>query len=445
MRRGPDLRMNVPLIILWLPELHEYAGLSIAVYKMTFLQNFFEAMQSLRMNVLRTLLTMLGIIIGVAALITMLSVGSGAQATIMRQIDTLGANLLMVIPRAEHNANGASVGRVRPTQLTLYDVETLRTTIPELISAAPALQGQVRLVYNNRNWSTGLNGTTAEYFFIRDWSLAGGREFSRREETGAGKVAIIGATVAERLFGEEDPIGQEVRILNASMQIIGVLTEKGQSGSGKDQDDIVFVPYKTALLRLGADSRRIAPDSVSYILAKAASNESVAAAKIAMDTALRQQHRIADGADAGFRVVDPVATMTAQRGSARTIAWLLAAIASISLIVGGISIMNIMLVSVTERTREIGLRLALGARRRDISRLFLAEALLICSLGGMIGVTTGVGSSWLIAKLLNWPILISPSTVLFALISSAAIGLFFGYFPARKAAGLLPAIALRTE
>lgn len=403
-------------------------------------------MQSLRMNVLRTLLTMLGMIIGVAALITMLSVGSGAQATIMRQIDTLGANLLMVIPRAERDVNGSTGGgRVRPTQLTLYDVEMMRTTIPEVIAAAPALQGQVRLIYNNRNWATGLNGTTADYFFIRDWLLQAGRNFSRREEEGAGKVAIIGATVAERLFGQEDPIGREVRVLNAPMQIIGVLTEKGQSGSGKDQDDIVFVPYKTALLRLGADSRKIAPDSVSYILAKAASNEVVSSAKVAIDTSLRQQHRIASDVDAGFRVVDPVAAMLAQRGSARTIAWLLAAIASISLIVGGISIMNIMLVSVTERTREIGLRLSLGARRRDISRLFLAEALLICSVGGMIGVASGIGSSWLIASVLDWPTLILPSTVLFALMSSAAIGLFFGYFPARKAAGLLPAVALRSE
>lgn len=383
---------------------------------------------------------MLGIIIGVGSLIAMISVGAGAQARVAEQIGSLGANVLMILP-----GDGASGGgHARPVHLTIGDVEAVAAAIPEVIAAAPALRGRARLVYGNRNWATRVNGTTAEYFFIRDWPLAAGRGFSRREEDGAGKVALIGATVAGRLFGGADPVGREVRVLNTPVRIIGVLAPKGQSGSGRDQDDIVFVPYATAQLRLGGAGRGVTPDTVSYILAKAASGDLVAGAKAGIEGLLRQRHRVAPGA-AGFRVTDPAAAMEAQRGSTRTIGWLLAAIASISLVVGGISIMNIMLVSVSERTREIGLRLALGARRRDISRLFLIEALLICLLGGVLGVGLGVAASWLVARLAGWPILIAPETFVAALTFAGAVGLIFGYYPARKAAGLLPATALRSE
>ncbi len=408
-------------------------------------QHILEAVESLQANMTRTSLTILGIVIGVAALIMMLSVGAGAQHTVMRQIETLGANLLMVVPSVQHNANNPRNGFVQPLQLTLRDVATIASNVPEVAVVAPALQGQARIIYSDRNWLTGINGTTAGYFFIREWPLAGGRLFFHREEENASKVAILGATVAKRLFGEADPVGQEVRVRDIPMRIIGVLIKKGQSGSGKDQDDVVFVPYRTALARINADRRKIAPDPVSYILAKASTSELVVRAKLGIDSALRQRHRFPPRVDAGFRVVDPVAQMVAQRRSARTIAWLLAAIASISLVVGGISIMNIMLVSVTERTREIGLRLALGARPRAISRLFLAESSVLCSIGGIIGVAFGIGGTSLIATLLQWPILISPAAVLLALLSSSVVGVVFGYFPARKAAGLLPAAALRAE
>ncbi len=412
---------------------------------MTIFESIRDAIQSIRANTLRSLLTMLGIIIGVGSLIAMLAVGAGAQSRVAEQIGSLGANVLMILPGPERAAVELGSDQARPVRLTRADADAVVEATPEVIAAAPSLRGQARLVNGNRNWLTSVNGTTSDYFFIRDWPLAAGRGFSRREEEGAGKVALIGATVAERLFGEEDPIGHEVRALNTPMRIIGLLTRKGLSGSGRDQDDVVFTPYTTAQLRLGTAKRGITPDTVSYILVKAASDDLIEDALVGIDGLLRQRHRVQPGAAAGFRVMDPAAVMAARRGSTRTIGWLLAAIASISLVVGGIGIMNIMLVSVTERTREIGLRLALGARRCDISRLFLIEALLICLLGGLLGVTSGIAATWLVAQLAGWPIFIAPETLLLALGFSAAVGLIFGYYPARKAAGLLPATALRSE
>ena len=305
------------------------------------------------------------------------------------------------------------------------------------------MQGQARLVAGNRNWAARINGTTADYFVIRDWPVAAGRAFSRREENRAGKVVLLGATIAEQLFGAADPVGREVRVLHTPMRVIGVLARKGESGNGRDQDDVAFVPFATARLRLGAAGGGVTPGTVSYILAKAAAPEQVTDARAGIEALLRQRHRVAPDADAGFRVTDPAAALAAQRGSERTIGWLLAAIASISLVVGGIGIMNIMLVSVAERTREIGLRLALGARRGDISRLFLIEALVICLIGGGIGIAAGVAVSSLLARLAGWPALIAPETVLAAMAFAAGVGLVFGYYPARKAAGLLPAAALR--
>ena len=408
-------------------------------------QSLADAVQSIRANVLRSFLTMLSIIIGVGALITMLSIGVGAQARVAEQIRSLGANVLIILPGAERGATGPGGERTRPVPLTVADAQAAAATVPEVTAAAPSLQFQARLVYGNRNWPTRVNGTTAEYFFIRDWPLAAGRGFSRREETGARKVVLIGSTVSKRLFGDADPIGREIRMLNAPMRVVGLLAPKGQSGSGRDQDDIVFVPYKSAQLRFGAAGGAITPDKVSYILAKAASDDLVTDAIAGIEGLLRQRHRVPPGSPSGFRVSDPAATMTAQRSSTRTIAWLLAAIASISLIVGGISIMNILLVSVAERTREIGLRQALGAARRDISWLFLIEAQLICIIGGIAGVAVGSVVSWSIARLAGWPILIDPATIFAALAFAAATGLIFGYYPARRAARLLPAMALRSD
>jgi putative ABC transport system permease protein len=406
---------------------------------MSIWEMFADAALSIRAHSLRSLLAMLGIIIGTASLIAMLALGAGAQARIAAQIGTLGAHVVMAIPGAERDASNI----VRTVTLTEADSRAIAATVPEVILAAPALQGQARLVSGNRNWPSRINGTTADYFAIRDWPLASGREFSSREEVGAGKVVILGATVAERLFGAADPVGQAVRALNTPMRVIGVLARKGESGTGRDQDDIAFVPFSTARLRLGADGGGVTPDAVSYILAKTAAPEHVATAGQAIEALLRQRHRVAPGAEAGFRVTDPAAAIAAQRGSERTIGWLLAAIASISLVVGGIGIMNIMLVSVAERTREIGLRLALGARQRDIAGLFLAEALIVCLIGGGIGIAAGLAASELLGRLAGWPVLVAPEAALAALAFAAGVGIAFGFYPARKAGRMPPADALR--
>lgn len=415
----------------------------VGVMKLRF--QLMEAIESLRAHLLRSFLTMLGIIIGVAALITMLSVGSGAQVRITQQIDALGANLLMVLPASQNRNGHASSGRNDKVRLTLVDVNAIATSVPGIAAAAPALQGRARLVHGNKNWSVRINGTTADYFFIRDWPLIDGRVFSSRDERQAGKVAVIGQTAARRLFGDASPVGREIRIRNAPVLIIGLLDRKGQSGSGRDQDDILFVPYRTALTRFGSAERTTSPQMVSYILAKASSDAAVPAAIAGLEALMQQRHPRAVGQRSGLRVVDPVVKMKTQRESSQTVAWLLAAIAAISMIVGGISIMNIMLVSVGERTREIGLHLALGARPRDIRRLVLLEASLICTSGGVLGVALGLVGSWTVAKIAGWQVLVVPDTILLAVVSATATGLFFGYFPARKAAGMSPAAALRTD
>ena len=409
---------------------------------MAFRHNLGEATQSIAANIQRSLLTMLGIIVGVAALITMASVGAGAQLRISEQIASIGANVLMMLPGAARGASNANGNLVRTVRLTVDDASALADGVPEIAAAAPSIQTQAQLVFGNRNRSSRINGTTAEYFNIRDWPLAAGRTFSRREESAAGKVVVIGHSLKEWLFEDDDPIGREIRIRSTPMTVIGVLAEKGQSGNGRDQDDIAFVPFKTAQLRLGATGGRATPDGVSYILAKAVDDDVIERAKIGAALLLRQRHRVAQGAIAGFRVSDPAAAMQTQQEASRTVGWLLAAIASVSLVVGGISIMNIMLVSVTERTREIGLRMALGATRRDISRLFLMEAVLICLAGGALGIAASVSASWLVAMLAGWPVFIAPSTVVAALVFAAAVGIVFGYYPARRAANLLPAAAL---
>jgi len=400
-----------------------------------------DAVQSIRANTLRSLLTMLGVIIGTGALIAMLSIGAGAQARIAAQIRSLGSNLLIAFPEVRGNS---AERLARPVHLTLADAAAMIASAPGVIAAASALEADVLVVNGARNWSTQLTGTSVEYFLIREWGLSAGRHFSRREEESGGKVALIGATVAARLFGTENPVGREVRIRNSPVAIIGVLAEKGQAGTGRDQDNMVFVPYTTARLRLGAPSPGVAPETVTYIIAKAAPDRGIEEARRSIEGLLRQRHRVAAGKEPGFRVSEPAATIAAQRGTGTTIAWLLAAIASISMIVGGIGILNIMLVSVSERTQEIGLRIALGAQRRDIATLFLIEALLLSLAGGLIGIAVGIVASRILATVAGWPVLIAPETPLSALLFAIAVGAIFGYYPARKAAMLQPAEALRT-
>jgi len=400
-----------------------------------------DAAQSIRANPLRSLLTTLGVIIGTAALIAMLSLGAGAQARVAEQIRALGANLLIAFPEVRGNSAEALA---RPVYLTLGDVAALTASAPGVAAAAAALETETLVVYGAQNWSTTVNGTSAEYFAIREWGLRYGRHFSRREEAGAGKVVLLGATVTARLFGADNPIGREVRIRNTPLEVIGVLAEKGQSGTGRDQDNAVFVPDATARLRLGASGPGVAPETVSYIVAKATPDMALDDVRGNVEALLKQRHGIARGEPLGFRVNEPAATIAAQRGTSSTIGWLLAAIASISMVVGGIGVLNIMLVSVSERTHEIGVRMAVGARRGDISTLFLVEALLLCLVGGVVGIVAGIATAASLASVAGWPVLITPGAPVAALVFAVAVGAIFGYYPARKAAMLLPAEALRT-
>jgi putative ABC transport system permease protein len=451
-------------------------------------ESFGIALTSLRANKMRSFLTMLGIIIGVASLITTIAVGAGAQTKVAEQIRSFGANVLLVTPGA------AQVGGVRTASgsghtLTESDASAISKQLPQVQAAAPSIQGPSQIIRGNKNWNTVVNGTTADYFITRDWELSRGRYFSEYEEERGGKVAVIGATVAKQLFGKDDPIGQHIRIssterssgvpdvailsrnpggeqvrisspkkptkknkvglpiapqLSVPFSIIGVLAEKGSTPTGGNQDDSVFVPLSTAKVRLLGSGSQIERESVTYILVKVGSDEGMAAATAAIEALLKQRHRLDVDRKNDFEVINPAAVMAAQRASATTIAWLFAAIASVSLVVGGISIMNIMLVSVTERTREIGLRLAIGARRRDIRNQFLTEAVSLCLLGGAIGVGFGALAAWAVAALAGWPIFLGPEGVLLAVGFAAVVGIFFGYYPARKAAKLEPVVALRS-
>src|SRR4051812_26294159 len=386
-------------------------------------ESFGIALRSLRANKVRSFLTMLGIIIGVASVITMVAVGAGAQTKVAEQIRSLGANVLMVVPGAAREGGVRKESGTRHT-LTESDARALASQLPMIQAAAPSIRGAAQVVGGAKNWNTAVNGTTADYFIVREWSLSSGRYFSKGEEDGAGKVALIGATIAKELFGTDAPIGEQIRISSVPFEVIGVLAEKGPSGAGQNQDDIIFVPISTAKLRLMGSASEVNREAVAYILVKARSDEAVGPATAQIEALVRQRHRIGSGLEDDFQVTNPAAAMAAQRASTKTIARLLAAIASVSLVVGGISIMNIMLVSVTERTREIGLRMAVGARRRDIRNQFLTEATALCLLGGLVGIGIGIAVSAGIARLAGWPIFLGPEAMLFAATFSAAIGIF---------------------
>lgn len=403
------------------------------------------ALRSIRSNRMRSALTMLGIIIGVASVVTMVAIGSGARTMITEQIRSLGANVLMVMPGA---AQDQSVSQEAGTaqSLTESDARAISIELPTVVASAPSLRGTFQIVAGNRNWRTTVNATTTDYFIVREWALAEGLYFTQEDSAAGAKVALIGKTVAEQLFGEiENPIGQAIRIANAPMTVIGVLAEKGPTGTGRDQDDIVFMPVSTARQRLIGNANQVNRESVEYILVKAASSELMPVAKQQITWLLRQRHAIRSDQPDDFRITDPAATMEAETASTRVLSWLLASVASVSLVVGGISIMNIMLVSVAERRREIGLRLAVGARRSDIRRQFLVEALALCLLGGLIGLGLGVAAATLLAELAGWPVYLSPASMALAMLFAATTGIFFGYYPAQKAARADPIECLRSD
>jgi putative ABC transport system permease protein len=388
----------------------------------------------------RTLLTLLGIVIGVGCVVSMAAIGAGAQQRVAEQIRSFGANVLLINPGAT-NQKGVSGATGSRKSLTVGDAEAIGR-LSTVENAAPSDFGTVQIVAKDRNWSTTVNGTTSRHFAIRQWGVASGRLFSPYEESSAAKVAVIGATAVERLFGSSDPIGQIVRILNTPFTIIGVLKTKGMSPSGENQDDVVFVPLAAAMVRLIGGANSVNHDAVAFILASARSSDWMPAAVEDIKALLRQRHQ-REGRDDDFTVTTAAAVLAAQQSSTRTIALLLGSIGAISLIVGGISIMNIMLVCVTERTPEIGLRLAIGARPRDIRRQFLLEAVALSSVGGVAGAVLGSVAAFFVTRVLGWPVLIQPAMVATAVALAAAFGVTFGWYPARRAAALQPVDALR--
>ncbi len=403
------------------------------------------ALRSLRANKMRSMLTMLGIIIGVASVVTMVAIGSGAQTQVAEQIRSLGANVLMVQPGAGQQGAARQESGSGQT-LTEADAAALTRELKAVGAVAPSVRQVAQIVAGSRNWRTTVNGTTASYFVIREWGLSSGRYFADEEQASGAKVAILGQTVATELFGtSEAAVGQAVRILNAPFEVIGVLTEKGPSGGGRDQDDVVFTPLSTAKQRLIGGANQVDRGWVSYILVKAISDEAMPVAERQITELLRQRHGLLNERPNDFQVTNPAEAMEAQTAATRTIAWLLAAVASVSLLVGGISIMNIMLVSVTERTREIGLRMAVGARRSHIRMQFLVESLVLCLIGGVAGLAAGIVFASLVASLAGWPIFLNFEAMALALGSAAATGMFFGYYPAYRASKMDPVRCLRSD
>ena len=401
------------------------------------------AFAALSANKARTALTMLGVIIGVASVVTMMAVGAGAQAHIEEQIRSLGSNLIVVIS-GSITTSGVRLGSGSQLTITEDDARAMEGDIDNVEIAAPAVRGGVQVVAPNANWSTGLGGVTPEFFVARELSVVRGRLFTQEDVDGATKVALLGVTVAQNLFGADDPLGQVIRINKVPLTVVGVLARKGQTTQGQDQDDVVLVPISTAKKRVLGTSQANAR-AVAVILVKVRRAEAMKGAEAEIRTLLRQRHRLQPGQDDDFTIRNLSEILESQEASSRVLRLLLAAIASVSLVVGGIGIMNIMLVSVTERTREIGLRRAVGARRRDIRAQFLIEAMAVSLLGGLLGIVTGVASTWAIAFVAGWPAPIEVRSVIPAFLFAGAVGVISGFYPAQVAARLNPIDALRHE
>jgi len=401
------------------------------------------ALRALKVNSTRSALTMLGIIIGVAAVIAMVGVGSGATARIQAQIQSIGSNLIIVLP-GSISSNGVRLGSGAVATLTEDDAKAIGSECPSVEAVAPSVRGGVQVVYGNSNWATTVQGVTPDFMTIRDYTMLSGQFFTDQDVDAAAKVAVLGETVVQNLFGNNDPTGQVAIIKNVPFTVVGVLTPKGQSPSGQDQDDIILLPISTAKQKvLGANKANA--KAVSTLMVQAIGPAAMDQAQQEMEALLRERHRILTGQDNDFTIRNLTEVFAAQESSAQVMSILLGAIASVSLIVGGIGIMNIMLVSVTERTREIGLRQAVGAKTRDILSQFLVEAVTLSLLGGVIGIVIGLAASALISHFAQWSSQVSPLSVLMAFLFSALVGVFFGYYPARKAAMLDPIDALRYE
>ena len=410
---------------------------------MTYGDCIVAALGAIRANVLRSVLTALGIIIGVAAVIVMISVGAGAQKQVDDVIKKLGSNLVIVVPGTT-TSGGARGARGSRRTLTEDDAIAIQNEVPTVKVSAPTVRGSGQIIFGNQNWSTVIRGVTPDYGQAREWEIADGRWFNNDEVRSAAKVALIGETVSESLFGNDNPVGQIIRIKRVPFTVIGTLVGKGETPMGNDMDDVVFIPLTTAKKRtLGG--RRVSGRLVGVVFVKSNSAEVVDDTIRDMTKLLRLRHKIRPGQPNDFFVRNLSSILEARANSSRVMNLLLAAVASISLIVGGIGIMNIMLVSVTERTREIGLRMAVGAKGRDILLQFLIEAVTLSLIGGVIGIVFGLGGSYIIAMIGNSPAIVQPYSIFLAFGFAAAVGVFFGFYPARKAARLDPIEALRYE
>ena len=408
---------------------------------MDFIQTLKIALRALRTNKMRSFLTMLGIIIGIAAVIAMMAVGSGASYVISQQIASIGSNIILVLPGST-TSGGLRSGSGGAQTLTSDDVKAIMTECPSVEQSAPTVRSSGLAVYGNMNWSTVIMGTTPELFDIREWGVISGRSIGQQDVDGAAKVCLLGQTVSENLFGSDDPVGKIIRLKKVPFTVIGVLERKGQSPQGQDQDDAIFVPLRTAQRNL---IRSQNTNTVGAVMVKARSAELLPKAEEEINSLLKQRHRITGGKEPDFSTRNLSEILAVAEQSSKAMSLLLGAVASISLIVGGIGIMNIMLVSVTERTREIGIRMAIGARKKDILWQFLTEAVLLTMLGGIIGIILGTAGATVVSRLLSWPTLISVQSITVAFFFSGAVGIFFGFYPARKAAGLNPIDALRYE
>jgi putative ABC transport system permease protein len=410
---------------------------------MNFLAALRSAIRALRANTLRSILTMLGIIIGVAAVITMIAVGQGATNRVQEQMKGLGSNIMLVLPGGL-TQGGVRLGAQTGQTLTEEDAQAIALDVPEVQVAAPSSRTGAQVVAGNTNWSTSIFGTTNDYLEARDWPLQSGRLFEAADIQGSAKVAIIGQTVATQLFGDVDPVDQIIRVKKIPVTVIGLLGKKGQNSLGQDQDDVVIVPISTYRNRIqGGNPGKL--KRIGSISVKVREGQSMKAAEENIKELLRQRMKVQPGGEDPFSIRNLTEILQAQEASSRIMTLLLAAVAGISLVIGGIGIMNIMLVSVTERTREIGLRMAVGARGKDILAQFLIEAVTLSLIGGAIGVLLGAVATWAVGQFAGWQVSMTAASIALAAGFSAFVGIFFGFYPARRASRLLPIQALRYE
>jgi putative ABC transport system permease protein len=396
------------------------------------------ALKALRRNLMRTALTMLGIIIGVSAVICTVAIGEGASSKIQDAIASVGANVVWV-EAGGTNVGGVRTGSGQTKSLTLADAQAIRDQIPLITHLSPLVDTRTQLVYGNQNWNSTVRGVSPEYVQVKAWPMLRGGMFDDTDVERAAPVCVLGLTIVDQLFGDGDPLGETIRVKGEPCKVVGVLSAKGQSATGQDQDDTFFMPYTTVMKKLKGQPW------LDDIMMSAVSTPAIPAAEDQIADLLRLRHRLVNGKADDFNLRHPTEIAEAIAASARTMEMLLACVASVSLLVGGVGIMNIMLVSVTERTREIGLRMAVGARSRDVLRQFLLEAVVLGLLGGLIGVALGMAGTRTIADVFEWPTRVSQNAIAMAVVFSAAIGIFFGYYPARRAARLDPIDALRHE